>query len=534
MDPKAFGGVVEAARAKTGLTQAALAELMSIQSGIEVSQQAVGYWCQGSRVPRDRFTLLALLHALYSKAGLGTREEINTILLAAGAGALHETERLKWFPALPPLQEQGGAPSPGETPGRPAPSAENHPFWLRLVAMVFRLSDATIEQIQRVYTTGPQPRWAGLFLLLSSRLTTGWTAERVLAGGTGVLLVLGSWLLTYPPLRWMPLTGSDLQFAVMRLVAGALLVPLGVAAVSRTKDDPFWVEKALGNDNHVRLFTHLGAALGFQVGYTLLFFVTLLLYHLKLHPLPLWLELLLSGGVLVWSYTAARQVPYNMLRAYGAVQFRERDIPIAVAALAMVPGLGGLYGVVLPFFLDPWTGTLLLLGTFMALAGLTLWYQKKGDGSIPTHSWAAVAGSAAICWELSRFSYWIFPAILTGLTVALVYLLAQARIRITNYGMVATPLVLLGVGGSLMVNLVLGRILTVVTLIGWLAFGRKYLWFPLLFWIVIGLAALCVSLWSRGVLTDPEASLVYGAGCLLGMAGDWLWCRHRPVAMTPP
>jgi hypothetical protein len=92
-------------------------------------------------------------------------------------------------------------------------------------------------------------------------------------------------------------------------------MPAWVAALTRTRDNPFWVEQGLGNGWNLRLYTHQGASVGFHAGYFLVFVIVLLGYNLGISPQK-WAEWLAVLPPLGLAYASARLIPYNILRAF--------------------------------------------------------------------------------------------------------------------------------------------------------------------------------------------------------------------------
>jgi transcriptional regulator with XRE-family HTH domain len=521
VDVKMFGALVNTARQKARLTQAALAEQISIESGFDISAAAVGNWCRGERLP-GREMLLALLATLYREGGIASLAQINAILRAAGAGALHTDERVKWFGGL---VETSAPPREAEVAAEPAEPS----FWFRVLVRLLNPSASTLNTLHIIRAQGPQQRWTGLFLFLVSAVTKGWSAERVLWLCVGVILVCLTWVVVYPPLRWMPLPPDLLQALILVCGGGCLAIPLLVAGCIRTRDDPYWKAAAKGKERDLRRFTHLGAMLGFQVGYSLIFLVTLVPYHLHLSPLPVWCELLLSTSPLVWAVAGARQVPYNYQRAYGEVRFTQRELPIVVAALLLGPAIGGLYLFAFPLFVNPLSGAILVLGAFMGLAVLTIRYRTQGDGVIPAHVWTALLGGGFILYQIYLFTPWVVIFALAGIVGLLVYLTARGRIRITAYGLLGASIILIGLLVVLQVNLTAGRILAIGVIMGWILVGRAYFWFPVVFWVGVVLSGVCVYLWSIGGTTEFQMVLIYGASYALLLLGDRLWeQQHHP------
>ena len=105
---KTFGRLLEEARRRARLTQEQLAELLSEETGAEISQQSVNQWCRGQYRPGDRRTFVVLCRVLYDTGGLASLREVNSLLREAHHGALHIEELEEWFRGVAEMTMQPG------------------------------------------------------------------------------------------------------------------------------------------------------------------------------------------------------------------------------------------------------------------------------------------------------------------------------------------------------------------------------------------------------------------------------------------
>ena len=116
---KTFGWLLEEARRRARLTQEQLAELLSEETGAEISQQSVNQWCRGQYRPGDRRTFVVLCRVLYDTGGLTSLREVNLLLREAHHGALHVEELEEWFPGVAEMTMQPGHHGQVDEPNEP-------------------------------------------------------------------------------------------------------------------------------------------------------------------------------------------------------------------------------------------------------------------------------------------------------------------------------------------------------------------------------------------------------------------------------
>jgi transcriptional regulator with XRE-family HTH domain len=299
-----FGKRLRAFRKKGGLTQEQLGSLLGEALGDHgFSGAAVSDWERSvSKIHADnRLVLVNLVRVLHQVCGVATLKEANDLLEAGNYRALDAQEQELAFPKSTPL---------------PIPCAEaapktSAPAW----AGLFSIPAAELQTLLHQAQDGPPPAWPRILVALLNRSTNRITAANVLNFVLWVWIWFLTWALLAPSLRWPFETQQDALWAVVWYAAGTLLIPAFVAALTRTRGNPFWVEQSLENGWNLRLYTHQGAGVGFHIGYFLVFIVVLLGYNLGIPALK-WAEWLIVLPPLGLAYASARLVPYNILRAY--------------------------------------------------------------------------------------------------------------------------------------------------------------------------------------------------------------------------
>ncbi|MFZ5880998.1 MAG: helix-turn-helix domain-containing protein [Chloroflexota bacterium] len=299
-----FGKRLRTCRKKGGLTQEQLGRLLGEALGDRgFSGAAVSDWERGvSRIHADnRLVLVNLVRVLHQVCGVASPREANNLLEAGNYRALDAREQELVFPKLNPLPNPcAGADSPPAAPG-----------WAGLFSIPNDEMQSLLQQAQE----GPPPAWPRILVALLNRSTGRITPSNLLSSLFWIWTWLLAWALLAPSLRWPFVTRQDAIWAVTWYAVGSLILPAWVAAQTRTRENPFWAERGLGNGWNLRLYTHQGAGIGFHVGYFLAFVIALLGYNLGI-PSMKWAEWLAVLPPLGLAYAGARLVPYNILRAF--------------------------------------------------------------------------------------------------------------------------------------------------------------------------------------------------------------------------
>jgi len=338
------------------LTQERLGELMGEYLGIPAySGAAVSDWERGkSQIHKDeRRVLVALIRVLYQFHGLLTLEEANTLLLAGNYRSLDAAEAGPIFDLLPP----------GSPPGKDRQ-------WRVFILLLFQsLLD---ESRAPGPSQPPRPGWSGAFLGALGRFSDRWSGLRFLRLLAWLAIWGLAWVSTAPLLRW-PFPPARVHQVVLAYIAGASLLPLFIGLLSTTRSDPFWLQQGLAASAPVRFYTHLGAGVGFQVGYLMVFAVLLPFYYLGWWRLPGWLVGLLLAWPLVLSAASAREVPFNQWRAYGRVKLADAWI---FSVFFLFPLVWGLFLLMYhAWLLDRFWGPIIIV---LAILAITWRERRKG------------------------------------------------------------------------------------------------------------------------------------------------------------
>lgn len=312
-----FGKRLRACRKKGGLTQEQLGRLLGEALGDHgFSGAAVSDWERGiSKIHADnRIVLVNLLSVLHQVCGVASAREANNLLETGNYRTLDAREQELVFPKLAPL--------PNPCAGADAPPVA--PAW----AGLFSIPSDELQSLLQQAQDGPPPAWPRILVAILNRGTSRITAAKVLTTLLWLWVWLLAWALLIPSLRWPFETRQDALWAVVWYAVGTLVLPAIIAALTRTRDNPFWAGQGAENGWNLRLYTHQGAGIGFHLGYFLILVIVLLGYNLGIPPLK-WAEWLAVLPPLGLSYASARLVPYNILRAY-------RDLRLSRGAIFFV------------------------------------------------------------------------------------------------------------------------------------------------------------------------------------------------------
>lgn len=335
------------------LTQERLGELMGYEMGdLGYSGAAISDWERGeSKISaEDRKVLMTLIQILHRCDGLKTPAEADLFLESGNYRALDEDETRKIFQDLPNglNAEQIGF---EETD----PQANRH----SALAGMFSISENEMEMLIAKAKEGPEPSWprvlAALMRKVSDRFSPSMSTILWVAVG-----VMTMWLIS-PSLRF-PFADHNSAFVALSLYAGAsLIIPLLVGALVNTKDSEYWNQQSKVNPFLLRLYTYQGAGVGFNVGYFLVFPLSLARHYLGLDP-SIWIEILVAIVSLILGNMGARVVPHNLWFAFKQLRLRDGWIFFVVAFM----------GPLWAFFFLEFYSTLLqpVLGIIMILLAL--------------------------------------------------------------------------------------------------------------------------------------------------------------------
>jgi transcriptional regulator with XRE-family HTH domain len=307
------------------LTQERLGELIGDELGdLGFSGSAISLWERGeSRISaEDRNVLIAIVRVLHQCGGLKTSAEADQLLQAGRYMVLDDDETRGIFHTTPEEYEDDVSNPQTDS------SQSTQPEWLlKLLSISRNEMDALIA---RAKAEGPDPYWPRVLAGLIRKVTDPFSLSFTM------ILWLAIWFLTKwlvgPSLRF-PFTSHVSAFVALSIyAAGSLIIPLLIGCLINTKDNLYWNRQPGVRSWLLRLYTYQGAAIGFNVGYFLVFPGSLLLYYLGL-PHTAWLEILAATVCLVLGTMAARVVPHNLWRAYGQLTLKDGVIFFVVALI---------------------------------------------------------------------------------------------------------------------------------------------------------------------------------------------------------
>ena len=497
-------------REERPLTQERLGELLGTAlGGTGYSGAAVSDWERSkSKIDKDqRLVLVNLLKVLQECGGLRTPVEADTLLRAGNYRPLDKDEQRQVFPA-----------SSGRKPSEPGNQ------W-RLVVMlltdlIFRPGEA-LRELAPNTGEGP-PHWPGALIGILGQPFRGWSSERVLRAVFWLAVWLLVWTFTFPLLHW-PFADQEQAWVIALIYMGsAFALPLLMGGLMCTEGDAFWQQQGLATTRVLRLFTHMGAMVGFHVGYMTILAAALLGYYLNLGASPRWLEGLTAAWPVILGYAAARQVPFNLWRAFGNLRFTEGDGALLAAFALFGPLWGAFFYAFSSMLLSAPVGPTLILSAIGGLAGLTVWQRRAGKAVIPAPIWALIFGIVLVLQQATTTGGVFNTTVFGGLVV--VVLLARERIKATLVGGMGLLIVSGLLWLCLSLNVWVGRVATVAAIFAWWRWGKYYIWFPAGFWGVLAAAAGGAWLISQWAWSEVQASTVFS---LIAAAILWLEGRRR-------
>jgi hypothetical protein len=356
------------------LTQERLGELLGRALGdAGYTGQAVSEWERGkSRIRHDqRRVLVQLIKVLHECGGLKTLMEANTLLLAGDYRSLDTEEQRQ---VAPEWSAEGAAEHTPQGVG-----GQGQMIAMLLTELFFRPVEALREARPRV-GDGQRPDWTETLLAMMGRPTRRWSSAQTLRAMAWAGVWCLAWGSTFPLLHWPYASQESAWLAVLAYAGGALLVPALIAGLTRTRGDVFWEGQHLARTFTLRLFTHQGAHAGFHVGYMMVFAIALAGHYLGLGAAPRWLEGLAAAWPVVLGYAAARQVPFNLWRAFGGLRFTRTDLAPSLAFVLFGPLGASFFFVYHPWLLFPPLGLPLILCALILSAALATRQSRGGKG----------------------------------------------------------------------------------------------------------------------------------------------------------
>lgn len=500
-------------RARTRLSQDLFARRLSEQTGLLVTRNRVSNW-ETDKTPiavDDRDILLKILILLHEYGGITSLDEANQLLEAGNYRALNSAEVQKVFPheQLDPLVQHP-----------PVQESNKEKMDSSVLGSVLLGTRREIQKILADAKAGPQPSWPRMLVALTHAALDRWTIFDVLHGLAWICLwLLTGWLIA-PSLHW-PFGNQDDAVIGMAMYAGAtILIPACIGLLTSRKNNEFWQQKPVPTWI-LYLYSYQGSGIGFHLGYFVVFLIALVSYHIHFR-MTVGFELAIALFPLIVSYAGAHLIPDNLWRAYGRLHLA--DGAIFFIFLILGPLWGYFFLNFYPYFLAPTVGLIVIPLAALSLTALMAW-QKRRTGStlIPAYWWSLIYGSILVLYEIKVGENLYDVIALAGLIIVLSVLAARGRINFTLTGMVAFI-----VGISLLLialefNIWIGRILAVPLIFIWWIWGKRYLSFPISFWMVILVDGICIWAIKQGFLPETYASII--AVIIASLAILWEWRR---------
>jgi transcriptional regulator with XRE-family HTH domain len=348
------------------LSQERLGELIGRELGdYGYSGAAISEWELGKSKPNahDRRVVIALVHVLYECGGVKTLTEADQFLERGNYRALDEEESHGIFPDLPDeMQTEQAAPNENIT-------EHSRSSWL---ADILSISQDELKQIfDKAREDGPEPSWPRGLAALMRKATDGFSLSM------SSILWIAVWLLTIwsmsPSLK-IPFASYDSAFIALCMCAGgSLVIPLFIGILVNTKSNEYWRSQSGVSSFLLRLYTYQGAGVGFNVGYFLVFPLSLIRYYMGFSPAT-WIEVIAATVAVILGNMGARVVPHNLWLAYKRLTLRDGWIFFVVA----------LMGPLWAFFFLEFYSTLLhpvlgIIVILLALSGVVLIAQKSSQ-----------------------------------------------------------------------------------------------------------------------------------------------------------
>ncbi|MGQ0602696.1 MAG: helix-turn-helix domain-containing protein [Anaerolineales bacterium] len=357
------------------LTLERLAELLSLESGENYAHQSISEWERGRSRPSHikRGLLSALVKVLHRCGGLPSLIEANTLLLAGEYSPMTEAELRAIHP-----QWADAAQAPA-----PLPNGE-----ARLILQLLSDPlDRLLAGLRSWRARASEDHWTSAMFDLMRQTTQGWSSEQAFRVLMWIALWLLTWGLMWPVLRWPFKSDDELRWALAGYAVGGVLLPLLIAWRTRAHDGAFWqTPRPNVQQGAVSVFTHQGAAVGFHVAYLLIVTLTLVAYYFELGHWPRWGERVLAAMPVILGYAAARQIPFNLWRAYGQLHINWRMLIPSLAFVLVAPVWVIFFYFSHAWLLHPLGGPLLLMVSLLLFTGWNARRDRQPVDSPPDGS----------------------------------------------------------------------------------------------------------------------------------------------------
>ena len=347
------------------LSQERLGEFIGHEMGdLGFSGAAVSDWERGeSRInAQDRNVLIALIKILHKCGGLKTLSEAQFLELG-NYRILSPDETQGIFQDGKPVE-----PVPDEITENKV-DFSNNPWWIpffespqELYAMFAKAKD------------GPLPVWPRMMVVIFRSFSDHFSAFDAFVFILWIWVWLLTWVLVTPSLRWPFLDREQASQAVILYAVGAIIIPALIGALTNTNENEFWQKDNSVKKLNLRLYTHQGASVGFQVGYFFIFMFGLFQYNLGFAS-TLRVELAAMVVPVILGYASARLVPYNLLLAFK--QLSLKDGSIFFVFFLFGPVWGYFFLEVYDILLTQALGAFLFLFAMTMVAGHIAWQNRR-------------------------------------------------------------------------------------------------------------------------------------------------------------
>ena len=222
---------------------------------------------------------------------------------------------------------------------------------------------------------GIPPRWGGRLLAWMGYIFDRWSAKQSVRLLAWVAIVWLTYRAAFPMLYWPFKDQEGALQAVVAYASATILLPLGIGLLTGTGDDPFWRAQKYVTELNLRFYTHLGASVGYHVGYMMIFAAALLGHYLGVAVRPVWINCLAAAWPVILGAAAAQQIPFNQWRAFGRVWLA--DGAIFAIFFLFGPLLAGFFFEYHSWLINPLTGIPLITLGLICVAVLSRWPRPK-------------------------------------------------------------------------------------------------------------------------------------------------------------
>lgn len=454
---------------------------------------AVSEWERGrSQIPKDhRAVLVALIKVLHDCGGLDSLTEADNLLQAGHYRALNNEEMRQI--------STGWSQDDGES------EATARQLFPTLFKELLQRPLETIRELpsQEKSVDATPLDFAKLLAGMLERLFRPWTSARVLHLAIWLAVWLLVWLSALPLLDWPPAGRSAAQSAGIRYAAGAVVLPILITLLAYHRDKHFWRSR-FQSRNSVIAFMLMGALAGFHFATLTLFALRMATFYLDLVFVPRLLQAIAALWATILPYLLARLVPDRFWRAFHNLSFTEGDRALFIVLCLFGPLLGLSFPTIYPLLLTPIVGLAFILCTVILISATLIWQHHSGASLLP----ALFAAVASLVFVLQQESL-LEVVIVSGVAITVVVALAQEKLEGTLAG---ATMALIAVGAVALTRLYdpfVARLLGIVVFVLWLIWGRRHLWFPLSFWIIVVAAAACLYLAEVGPWNEAQIATAF-------------------------